>query len=95
MKRHFLALALIGLPTLASAQGSRAVPGLDHITSAKPEASEFAKLVVPGKAVASGVRKLRKELDWYQSLRDAGRAARRQNKLVLVIQALGKLDGYT
>lgn len=80
MRYRFLAFATLGLSTLAFAQSSREIPGSQQLASARPAALEFQKLAVPGKAVSSEVRKLRKKLKWYQTLRDASRAAQKSNK---------------
>ena len=95
MRCHFLAFAALGLSTMALAQGSREIPGYQQLASVRPAAQQFQKLVLPGKTVSSGVRKLRKKLKWYKTLRDASREAEQSNKPILWIQALGKLSGYT
>lgn len=95
MKFRFFALAAMGLSTLALAQDSNRIPAQQKIGAAKQTAQAFTHLVLPGKEVSSGIRKLRKELKWYKTLRVASREAKKTGKPILWIQALGKLSGYT
>ncbi len=95
MRCHFLAFAALGLATLAFAQGSREIPGYQQMASARPAVQEFRKLAIPGKQVSAEVRKLRKKLKWHKTLRAASREAKKTDKPILWIQALGKLSGYT
>ncbi len=58
------------------------------------KAREFQKLRISGVKVNRLVRKVRK-LKWHSSLYKAKQAAKRQNKPILWIQALGNLNSYT
>ncbi len=58
------------------------------------EAKAFQRLRVSGRSVSRAVKKIRK-LKWYSSLTKASHRAKRENKPIVWIQALGTLKGYT
>lgn len=58
------------------------------------QAQQYRKLVVPAEALNAGVEKLTKELKWNDALDKALAEARKANKPVLWIQALGELNGF-
>ena len=86
----FLTLAVV---SPATAQTPIVGSGGDQSEEAK-QARAFQNLRVPGKTVRKAVRKIRK-LKWHSSLSSAKRSAKRYNKPILWIQALGRLKSYT
>jgi hypothetical protein len=50
---------------------------------------------LPSAAVAKQVEKLTRKIHWYDSLDEAREKAKKENKLVLWLHALGDLDGET
>ncbi len=105
MRRRSLALTTFFLSTLAGAQQPVACEAASLSPATETQSGEskdahsaaraFQNLVLDGKQVASGVKKLRKELKWHTNLGTAAAQARKENKPILWIQALGKLSGYT
>ena len=63
------------------------------LTAAQQQARSFQRSVTDGRAVKKGVARLR-SLVWHKKLKSAYASARRHNKPVLWIQALGSLTGY-
>jgi len=57
-------------------------------------ARQFRRLEVSGDEVEANVRTLLKRLRWHSSLSSALGSARANNKPVVLIQALGDLDGF-
>ena len=50
---------------------------------------------IPSKVVEKQVKKLTSKVHWYDSLEEATEKARKENKLVFWLHALGDLDGTT
>ena len=50
---------------------------------------------IPSKVVEKQVNKLTHKVHWYDSLDEAREKAKKENKLVLWLHALGDLDGTT
>jgi hypothetical protein len=50
---------------------------------------------LPSEAVERQVKKLTRKVHWYDSLDEAREKAKKENKLVLWLHALGDLDGET
>ncbi|MHC5066737.1 MAG: hypothetical protein ACYTG5_22505 [Planctomycetota bacterium] len=104
MRRRSLALTTLFLSTLVGAQ--QTTVGMEESSAANPptvagskdpqsQARAFQNLVLDGKQVSAGIKKLRKELKWHSNLGTAAAQARKENKPIIWIQALGKLGGYT
>jgi hypothetical protein len=58
-----------------------------------PAADQSPK--IPSQIVEKQVHKLTKKVHWYSSLEEAKEKAKKENKLVLWLHALGDLDGTT
>jgi hypothetical protein len=50
---------------------------------------------IPSEVVEKQVNKLTRKVHWYDSLDEAREKAKKENKLVLWLHALGDLDGTT
>jgi hypothetical protein len=50
---------------------------------------------IPSQIVERQVKKLTHKVHWYDSLKEAREKAKKENKLVLWLHALGDLDGTT
>jgi hypothetical protein len=50
---------------------------------------------LPGEVAQRQVAKLTSSIQWYENLSQAEQQARRQGKMVLWIQMLGRMDGAT
>ncbi len=63
------------------------ISSIPSTTSASP--------VLSGQVCSENVGKLTSEISWSRSLEDVQAEATKQNKLVLWIHMVGKLDGFT
>jgi hypothetical protein len=50
---------------------------------------------IPSKTVEKQVHKLTTKVHWYDSLEEVAAKAKKENKLILWLHALGDLDGST
>jgi hypothetical protein len=66
--------------------------GLLAVAPAVPAAPQVK---LPSEAVEKQVNKLTQKVHWYASLDEAREKAKKENKLVLWLHALGDLDGTT
>lgn len=57
--------------------------------------SANAEKVLSGAVCSIQVHKLASEINWYNHLAKAQEAARKEGKLILWIQMVGKIDGAT
>ena len=55
----------------------------------------FAEKVLQGQVCEENVHKLTSEIEWYKSLSKAEKAAEEQNKLIVWVHMVGKIDGAT
>jgi hypothetical protein len=67
--------------------------GLLGLASLVPAADQNP--TIPSKVVEKQVKKLTQKVHWYDSLDEAMEKARKENKLVFWLHALGDLDGTT
>lgn len=63
------------------------ISGIPSMTSASS--------VLSGQVCSENVGKLTSEISWSRSLEDVKAEATKQNKLILWIHMVGKLDGFT
>ena len=68
---------------------------LANATSAQGAANKFKNMVLPGREAYPRVKAMVKRLNWTGNLGVAVERARKQNKPILWIQALGDIKGYT
>ena len=54
-----------------------------------------AKELLQGEVCEANVHKLTTEIDWYTNLKKAEKTAAEQNKLILWVHMVGKIDGAT
>ena len=54
-----------------------------------------AEKLLQGQVCEENVHKLTSDIEWYKSLHKAEKAAADQNKLILWIHMVGKIDGAT
>ena len=83
------------LATAPMAQELLSASDVPSDATARAQAEEFRKLTVPKRQVRANVRKLTRELTWHRSLQAATSSARKLDRPVLWIQALGNVKGYT
>lgn len=62
---------------------------------APPQPALAAKELLQGEVCEANVHKLTTEIDWYSNLKKAEKTAAEQNKLILWIHMVGKIDGAT
>jgi hypothetical protein len=54
-----------------------------------------AEKVLQGQVCEENVHKLTSEIEWYKNLHKAEKAAADENKLILWVHMVGKIDGAT
>lgn len=55
----------------------------------------FAEKVLEGTVCSSRVHELTSDIHWFDDLKDAEKAANDQNKLIVWVHMVGKIDGAT
>ncbi len=99
-------VVLLGLATAAGCGGTHAKRRRDQspespevaaaraAKEAKREAKAFRKLEVDGAEVIRGVERLTAELRWHRSLETAVPEAQVTGRPIVMVAALGELDGF-
>jgi hypothetical protein len=55
----------------------------------------FAEKVLEGTVCSSRVHELTSDIHWYDNLKEAEKTAAEQNKLIVWVHMVGKIDGAT
>ncbi|MCB9870322.1 MAG: hypothetical protein H6836_00890 [Planctomycetes bacterium] len=94
MKQLFCVALCVALAPTLTAQRPMDAEDVPHSNKSMRDARRFQQFKLEGRDTLAAVRRVRKELRWHPSVASAQRAAAESGRPIVMIQALGDLNGF-